>query len=154
MFRLKNLHCSWPWNHWNNAVSSFSYSTRRGWTYLSFTRVPTFRAYSFVSLLMLSHCIQSEAVLFFWTKYRLGHPENYLFLLSKNIFSGSKYPKNIKFNFENRRTGLWQSTGWVGLILSVELVDVSWEHEIRFLSRQLIKPPFVITRLGSRLDNW
>ena len=32
-------------------------------------------------------------------KYRLGHPENYLFLLSKNILVGLKYPKINWFNF-------------------------------------------------------
>ena len=37
-------------------------------------------------------------------KYRLGHPENYLFTLSKKLFSGSKYLKNILFYFENRST--------------------------------------------------
>ena len=42
---------------------------------------------------------------FFLPKHRLGHPENYLFSLSKQIFSGSKYPKNILFKFENRSTG-------------------------------------------------
>ena len=36
----------------------------------------------------------SAAVHLFKPKYRLGHPENYLLLLSKNIFTGSKYPKN------------------------------------------------------------
>ena len=36
------------------------------------------------------------AVLLFQPKYRLGHPENYLFLLSKNIFTGSKYQKKKK----------------------------------------------------------
>ena len=34
-----------------------------------------------------------EPAKFFWPKYRLGHPEKHLFLLSKNIFTGSKYPK-------------------------------------------------------------
>ena len=29
-------------------------------------------------------------------KCQLGHPENYLFSLSKKIFSGSKHPKNKK----------------------------------------------------------
>ena len=33
------------------------------------------------------------SVLPFWPKYRLGHPENYLFSLSKKLFLGSKYPK-------------------------------------------------------------
>ena len=45
-----------------------------------------------------------SAVLFFWPKYRLAHPENYLFLLSIKQNSGSKYPKNNLFNFENRST--------------------------------------------------
>ena len=33
-------------------------------------------------------------VLPFSPKYRLVHPENYLFLLSKKMFSGSNYPTN------------------------------------------------------------
>ena len=41
-----------------------------------------------------------EPVLPFQPNYRLAHPKNYLFILSKKIFSGSKYPKNILFNFE------------------------------------------------------
>ena len=40
----------------------------------------------------------------FLPKHRLAHPENCLFSLSKNTFSGSKYPKIILFNFENRST--------------------------------------------------
>ena len=35
-----------------------------------------------------------QALLPFQPKYRLGHPENYLFLLSKSKFAGSKNPKN------------------------------------------------------------
>ena len=38
-------------------------------------------------------------------KYRLAHLGNYLFLLSKIIFSGWKYPKNKLINFEKRSTG-------------------------------------------------
>ena len=45
------------------------------------------------------------AVLLFQPKYRLSHPEKYLFSLYNKIFSGSKYPKNILFNFEKRNTG-------------------------------------------------
>ena len=41
----------------------------------------------------------------FQPKYRLGHPENYLFVLSKKIFTGSKYPKINLFNFEKNFTG-------------------------------------------------
>ena len=37
--------------------------------------------------------IAYRAVSPFQPKHRLGHPENYLFLLSKNTFIGSKYPK-------------------------------------------------------------
>ena len=37
----------------------------------------------------------ADPVKFFQPKYRLGHPENYLFLLSKNIFLGWKYPRNV-----------------------------------------------------------
>ena len=39
-------------------------------------------------------------VMFFKPKYCLGHPENYVFLLGKNIFLASKYPKSISFHFE------------------------------------------------------
>ena len=45
-----------------------------------------------------------SSVLLFQPKYRIGHPENYLFLLSKKIFFGSKYPISILFIFENRST--------------------------------------------------
>ena len=49
-------------------------------------------------------CVPSPSqwvpVLPFKPKYCLGHPENYLFFLSKNMFIGSKYPKNKLFNFE------------------------------------------------------
>ena len=41
----------------------------------------------------------------FKPKYCIGHPERYLFLLSINIFSRSKYPKIILFKVENRSTG-------------------------------------------------
>ena len=39
-------------------------------------------------------------------KHRLGHPENYYFLLSKELFIGSKYPKNKLFDFEKNFTGV------------------------------------------------
>ena len=42
--------------------------------------------------------------MFFQPKYRLGHPENYLFLLSKRVLLGSKYPKKYFINFENNFT--------------------------------------------------
>ena len=48
----------------------------------------------------------SGPVIFLQPEYQSGHPENYLFSLSKKIFSGSKYPKNSFFNFEKGRTGL------------------------------------------------
>ena len=45
-----------------------------------------------------------QSVLPFQPKYCLRHPENYLFLLSKNIFTGSKYSKNKLYNFEKHFT--------------------------------------------------
>ena len=41
----------------------------------------------------------------FYPKYRLVHPEFYLLSFSKQIFSGSKYPINVMFDFKNRSTG-------------------------------------------------
>ena len=51
----------------------------------------------------------SQPMFLFKPNFRLGHPENYSFSLSLiifslTIFSGSKYPENFSFNFENRRT--------------------------------------------------
>ena len=40
----------------------------------------------------------------FQPKNRLGHPNNYSFSLSNLIFSGSKYPRNVQYSFENRST--------------------------------------------------
>ena len=42
---------------------------------------------------ILQKIIACYPVLPFQPKYRLGHPENYLFLLSENIFIGSEHPK-------------------------------------------------------------
>ena len=44
------------------------------------------------------------AVLLLLPKYRLALPENYLFSLSIKNNSGSRYPKKILFNSENRST--------------------------------------------------
>ena len=41
----------------------------------------------------------------FQPKHRLSYPENYSFSSSTDIFSRSKYPKSILFNFENKSTG-------------------------------------------------
>ena len=51
-------------------------------------------------------------VVHFWPKSRLGHPKTYEFSLSKNLTSGSKYPQNILFYFENRSTELHQWEKW------------------------------------------
>ena len=51
-----------------------------------------------------------SSVLLFQPKYRLGHPENYLFLLSKKVFTGSKYAKNKLINFEKRNTAIHTSS--------------------------------------------
>ena len=42
------------------------------------------------------------ALILFYRMYRLGHPENYLNSLQKLIFTGSEYPRNHEFNFENK----------------------------------------------------
>ena len=34
------------------------------------------------------------------------YPEDYVFSISRNMFSGSKFPKNILFNLENRSTAV------------------------------------------------
>ena len=49
----------------------------------------------------------SCAVLPFWPKHRLGHPENYLFSLSKEIYSGSKYYTNVVYHFEKGSNDLY-----------------------------------------------
>ena len=41
-------------------------------------------------------------VLPFDPKHRLGHHEDYQFVLSKRIFTGSKYPENKLINFEKK----------------------------------------------------
>ena len=41
----------------------------------------------------------------FLAELSVSSPRIYLFSLSKKIFSGSKYPKTILFNFEKRSTG-------------------------------------------------
>ena len=48
--------------------------------------------------------VRSLPVLPFQPKYRLGHPEIFLFLLSKKVLTGSKYPKNRLFSFEKNFT--------------------------------------------------
>ena len=40
----------------------------------------------------------------FKTKYRLGHPEKYSYLLSKKLFIGLKYPKIHFLHFEKNFT--------------------------------------------------
>ena len=57
------------------------------------------------------------AVLPFWPKYRLGHPENYLFSLPKKIFSGSKYPKIKLLDFEKGSTAMENSHRRIETIL-------------------------------------
>ena len=40
------------------------------------------------------------------SKHQFGHHENQLFVASKYIFNGTKYPKKVQFNFKNKITGL------------------------------------------------
>ena len=43
-------------------------------------------------------------MILFWPIYQLGHPENYSFIIIFKKPYGSKHPKNVLFNFENRST--------------------------------------------------
>ena len=52
------------------------------------------------------HWSRCTPVLLFQPKYQLGHTENYMFLLSKKIFSCSKYTTNNLFDFEKRSTSV------------------------------------------------
>ena len=61
--------------------------------------------------------LTSDQCFFLNRNFRLGHPENYLFPLSKTIFSRSKYPRNILFNFESRSAGERRRGAWVGTSL-------------------------------------
>ena len=70
--------------------------------------------YSIVNCFTTEHCaIRRQArmhqawhsVKSFYPNYCVGHPEIYLFLLSKKMILGSKYPKNCLFNFEKNFTG-------------------------------------------------
>ena len=80
------------------------------------------------------------SVLPFLPNYRLAHPDNYLFLLSKKIFSGSKYPKHILFNFEKGSTDadcfvawrvFWQNSVNNLFMLGIVLNNVSrWSDGI------------------------
>ena len=54
-----------------------------------------------------THC-SLQTVVLLQPKHRLDHPEYYSFSLSKEIFSGSKYPKSTWFHFENRSTA-WEA---------------------------------------------
>ena len=73
----------------------------------------------------------SLPVLPFKPKYRLGHPENYLFLLSKNIFTGSKYPKINWFAFEKNFTDRYlQVCSKIGLCSDIATASASPLHAI------------------------
>ena len=59
-------------------------------------------------------------------KHRLGHPENHLFLLSKKLFIGSKYPKNKLFNFEKNFTACFpdQITHFWNILILLKLICI------------------------------
>ena len=67
----------------------------------------------------------SVSVLPFSPKYRLAQPGNYLFSLSKKIFSGSKYPKSILFSFEKGSTDLYTKNMGVRS-LGIRVAVVLW----------------------------
>ena len=58
-----------------------------------------------------------KSVKFFWPKYQLGCPENYLFRISNKIQIGSNFPKKSWFKFEKGFNGcntcwLVQANSW------------------------------------------
>ena len=53
-------------------------------------------------ILLKRKLTDAQPVKFFLSKYRLGHPESYLFLLSKRMYLGWTRPKHITYNFENK----------------------------------------------------
>ena len=79
------LHCVWPLTiQMLRRMMSYAASKSCTWSTLLF--------------------IALWPVLPFQPKHRLVHLKNYLFSSSKKIFSGSKYLKNIWFNFEKGST--------------------------------------------------
>ena len=71
----------------------------------------TVERWDFASIQKLSNPNMQQAVDLFRPNHLLGHPDFFLFSLSKNIFSGSNDPKTILFDFENRSTAtnLWMN---------------------------------------------
>ena len=64
--------------------------------------------------------LRTVSEILFWPKSRIGHPEKFLFiLLSKNIFTGSKYPKSILLHFEKRNTEQY----WLSSLYTVQGVN-------------------------------
>ena len=51
-------------------------------------------------------CAWYQAVNLFKPIFRLGYPENYSFIIYKQILKGPKYPENIVFHFEKQNIGL------------------------------------------------
>ena len=99
-FFWKNLHRRWPlqwrfWLSWFKRSRRLMMHERSRWTTLQqrVSRAPLARDFG----------VGKQAALLFQPKYQLVHPENYLFLVSEIIFSGSKYPKCILFTFENKQ---------------------------------------------------
>ena len=85
------------------------------------------------STLSVCRCLISKGpptVLPFQPKYRLGHPENYLFLLSKKLFIGSKYPKINLFNFEKNFTA-HQHRSTTEYVFILHGGGVSWQSKLQ-----------------------
>ena len=80
-----------------------------------------------------------EPVLPFWPNYRLAHPENLLILLAHKIFSGSKYQKNILFNFEKGSTA-WNAAFVSSIVVggqpfAIAAGEVEWWHTVLLFSK-------------------
>ena len=98
-----------------NSSTGFKGTSVRGWSEALYF----YRNDNRCILLLLLHHTWGP-VLLFSPKYRLVHPENYLFLLSIILFSlRSKYPKHVLFDFENRST---DGDGTCGALISSNAV--------------------------------
>ena len=99
-------------------------------------------------------------VLPFWPNYRLGHPENYLFSLSKKIFSGSKYPKIKLFNFEKGSTAghpgnYLFSSSWKTFSGSKYQIDQGIQkHTVFYFENKITEHGSSEYSLKGKVDSW
>ena len=69
------------------------------------------------------------SVLLIHPKYRLGHPENYLFSSSNKYFLIQSIPKNIFLKFENRNTNVVSGKAWnASHISNLDVLSNKYQH--------------------------